>query len=122
MIEREKACWISRRRSERSPHPYQTPGRELNLLAVVKSNRDHPLWNPVGLVQESSGCRQQDKIFNPVSCLEGSITFQHVSERMNGCGGGKLALPQIEPVEQHGMSRRFPDGSEVRKIWLGGGD
>jgi hypothetical protein len=64
MVKGLKARWISRRHSERSPHPYQPSGRELDLLAFAEANHDHLIWNPVGWVQDIPGFRQQDKISN----------------------------------------------------------
>jgi hypothetical protein len=73
-------------------------------------------------VQYISGFGQQDKIANPVACVEGSVALHHVSERSNEYGGGKLAMPQSEPIEQRVLTLRLPDGREIGKIRLSGGN
>ena len=76
----------------------------------------------MGRVQDISGFRKQDKIPNQLACVGRSVVFHHVSERQDGCLAGKTAVPQSEPVEQLVLTRRLPDGSEIRQIRLGGGD
>jgi hypothetical protein len=122
MVNGLKASWVSRRHSERSPYPHQLSGKELSLRAFAKVNRDHLIRNPVGRVQDISGFRKQDKIPNQVACVGRSVAFHHVSKRLDGCLGGKTAVPQSEPVEQLVLTWRLKDGSEVGKVWLCGGD
>jgi len=122
MMKGLNACWIARRFPECSPNPHQISGEELNLLAFAKTNRDHLIGNPVCRMQYISGFGQQDKIPNPVAWVERSVAFQHVSERLNGCGGGELAVAQSEPIEQYVLTLSLPDGREIGKIRHGGGD
>ena len=94
----------------------------MNLLTFPKANPDHLIRNPVCRVQDISCFRKQNKIPNHVACAAGSVAFHHVSECQDECLGGKTAVPQSEPVEQLVLTWRLPDGSEVGKVWLCGGD
>ena len=122
MVKGLKARWISRRYSKRSPHPHQPSGRELNLVTFTKANPDHLIWNPVCRVQDISSLREQNKISDQVAYAGGSVAFHHVTKCLDGCLGGKTAVPQSKPVEQLVLTWRLPDGSEIGKVWLGGGD
>jgi hypothetical protein len=122
MVKGLKARWISKRHSERSPHPHQPSGRELNLLTFTKANPDHLICNPVCRVQDISSLREQNKISNQVAYAGRSVAFHHVSECLDGSLRGKTAVPQSKPVEQLVLTRRLPDGYAVRQVRLGGGD
>src|SRR5579864_431139 len=110
MVKGLKARWISRRHSERSPHPHQPSGREMNLLTFAELDPDHLICNPVCRVQDISSLREQNKISNQVAYAGRSVAFHHVSECLDRSLGGKTAVPQSKPVEQLVLTRRLPDG------------